>query len=123
VALTSAFAASNAARQRPEANAAAGALAEGEPAARDGRSPPRVARHGEAAKIRSESTATRPRGGRTWCEAGGGLPPGFAVAVADDDPDRILYAARNRLYLSANGGIFWRSLEPELPDIVAIAWL
>jgi hypothetical protein len=61
--------------------------------------------------------------GRTWSEAGGGLPPGFAIAVADDDPDRMLYAARNRLYLSINGGIFWRSLEPELPDIVAVAWI
>jgi hypothetical protein len=62
-------------------------------------------------------------GGRTWSEAGGGLPPGFAIAVADDDPDRMLYAGRNRLYISANGGIFWRSLEPELPDIVAVAWI
>jgi len=62
-------------------------------------------------------------GGRTWREAGGGLPPGFAVAVADDDPDRMLYAARNRLYVSTNGGVFWRSLEPELPDIVAAAWI
>ena len=62
-------------------------------------------------------------GGRTWREAGGGLPPGFAVAVAEDDPDRMLYAARNRLYVSTNGGVFWRSLEPELPDIVAAAWI
>jgi len=62
-------------------------------------------------------------GGRTWREAGGGLPPGFAVAVADDDPDRMLYAARNRLYVSTNGGVFWRSLEPELPDITALAWI
>ncbi|MGZ4426270.1 MAG: hypothetical protein ACXVZK_16590 [Gaiellaceae bacterium] len=62
-------------------------------------------------------------GGLTWSEAGGGLPPGFAVAVADDDPDRMLYAARNRLYVSSNGGVFWRSLEPELPDIVAVAWI
>jgi hypothetical protein len=61
--------------------------------------------------------------GRTWSEAGGGLPPGFAIAVADDDPDRMLYAARNRLYVSTNGGVFWRSLEPELPDIVAVAWI
>ncbi len=62
-------------------------------------------------------------GGRTWREAGGGLPPGFAVAVAKDDPDRMLYAARNRLYVSANGGVFWRSLPFELPDVVAVAWL
>jgi hypothetical protein len=62
-------------------------------------------------------------GGATWREAGGGLPPGFAVAVAEDDPDRMLYAARNRLYLSVNGGVFWRSLEPELPDISAVGWI
>jgi hypothetical protein len=61
--------------------------------------------------------------GRTWREAGGGLPAGFAVAVHEDDPDRMLYAARNRLYLSTNGGTFWRRLEPELPDITAVAWL
>jgi hypothetical protein len=62
-------------------------------------------------------------GGATWREAGGGLPTGFAVAVADDDPDRMLYAARNRLYVSVNGGVFWRSLPFELPDIRAVAWL
>jgi hypothetical protein len=62
-------------------------------------------------------------GGLTWREAGGGLPPGFAVAVAEDDPDRMLYAARNRLYVSANGGVFWHSLPFELPDITALAWI
>jgi hypothetical protein len=61
--------------------------------------------------------------GATWHEAGGGLPPGFAVAVAEDEPDRILYAARNRLYVSTNGGVFWRSLPFELPDIVAVSWV
>ena len=60
--------------------------------------------------------------GATWREAGGGLPAGFAVAVAPDDPDRVVFAARNRLYLSRDGGLFWRSLEPELPDIVAVSW-
>jgi hypothetical protein len=58
--------------------------------------------------------------GRTWREAGGGLPPGFAIAIDEDNPDRLLFAARNRLYLSENGGIFWRVLVPELPDIEAI---
>lgn len=62
-------------------------------------------------------------GGSTWSEAGGGLPAGFAVAVAEDDPDRMLYAARNRLYLSRNGGVFWQSLPFELPDVEGVGWL
>jgi hypothetical protein len=61
--------------------------------------------------------------GRTWHEAGGGLPKGRAVAVAEDNPDLVLYAARNRLYLSTDGGRFWRSLAPELPEIEAVSWL
>ena len=62
-------------------------------------------------------------GGTTWQEAGGGLPAGYAIAIADDDPDRMLYAARNRLYVSVNGGVFWRSLPFELTDVVAVAWI
>ena len=61
--------------------------------------------------------------GATWREAGGGLPSGFAVAVAEDDPDRMLFAGRNRLYVSTNGGIFWRSLAFELPDVIGVAWI
>jgi hypothetical protein len=61
--------------------------------------------------------------GATWREGGGGLPPGFAVAVAEEDPDRMIYAARNRLYVSADGGVFWRSLPFELPDIDSVAWI
>jgi hypothetical protein len=60
--------------------------------------------------------------GSTWREAGGGLPPGFAVAISDENPDVMLFAARNRLYLSENGGIFWRALVPELPDIEAVSF-
>ena len=61
--------------------------------------------------------------GSTWREAGGGLPAGFAIAIDDDNPDLMLFAARNRLYLSENGGVFWRSLMPELPEIQAVAFL
>ena len=59
--------------------------------------------------------------GRTWHEAGGGLPRGRAVAIAEDDPDLVLYAARNRLYLSRDGGRFWSALTVELPEIQSIA--
>jgi hypothetical protein len=61
--------------------------------------------------------------GRTWREAGGGLPAGFAVAIDEDNPDVMLFAGRNRLYLSENGGTFWRALVPELPEIEAVAFL
>jgi hypothetical protein len=60
--------------------------------------------------------------GRTWHEAGGGLPAGRAVAIAPDDPDVVLYAARNRLYVSRDGGRFWHALAPELPEIDAVAF-
>ena len=58
--------------------------------------------------------------GSSWREAGGGLPPGFAIAIDEDNPDLMLFAARNRLYLSENGGTFWRALVPELPEIEAV---
>ena len=61
--------------------------------------------------------------GRTWREAGGGLPAGRAVAIADENPDLILYAARNRLYLSRDGGRFWQALAPELPEIEGVSFL
>ncbi|HZT17331.1 MAG TPA: hypothetical protein VFA19_15445 [Gaiellaceae bacterium] len=58
--------------------------------------------------------------GVTWRESGRGLPPGVAVAVGDD-PDVVLFAARNRLYLSRDGGVFWSALALELPEIRAVA--
>ena len=58
--------------------------------------------------------------GRTWRESGAGLPPGRAVAIGEDNPDVVLYAARNRLYLSTDGGLFWRALVIELPEIEAL---
>ena len=60
--------------------------------------------------------------GRTWHESGGGLPKGTAIAIDAENPDRILYAARNRLFLSEDGGRFWRALVVELPEIEAIAF-
>ncbi|HEX9415528.1 MAG TPA: hypothetical protein VF895_02335 [Gaiellaceae bacterium] len=60
--------------------------------------------------------------GVTWTESGGGLPAGHAVAIDNDDPDLVLFAARNRLYLSRDGGRFWHALTPELPEIRAVAF-
>jgi hypothetical protein len=59
--------------------------------------------------------------GVTWRASGRGLPPGRAVAVAGDDPDTLVYAARNRLYLSRDGGVFWAAIGGELPEITAVA--
>jgi hypothetical protein len=58
--------------------------------------------------------------GRTWRERGGGLPRGVAIAIDADDPDVMLYAARNRLFVSKDGGRFWRALAVELPEIRAV---
>ena len=60
--------------------------------------------------------------GSTWRESGRGLPPGRAVAVSADDPDLFVYAARNRLYVSRNGGVFWSALAVELPEIEGLAF-
>ncbi len=61
--------------------------------------------------------------GSSWHEVGGGLPPGRAVAIAEGNPDRIVYAAEHRVYVSQDGGRFWRALEPELPEIKRVGWL
>ncbi len=60
--------------------------------------------------------------GRTWRETGGGLPRGRAVAVHPEDPDLVVYAARNRIFVSRDGGRFWHALAPELPEITAVAF-
>jgi photosystem II stability/assembly factor-like uncharacterized protein len=59
--------------------------------------------------------------GATWRATGRGLPPGRAVAIAEDDPDTMLFAARNRLYLSHDGGVFWTAVAGELPEIRYVA--
>jgi hypothetical protein len=60
--------------------------------------------------------------GVTWRESGRGLPRGRAVAVAEEDPDLIVYASRNRLHMSRDGGRFWTSLAVELPEIRALSF-
>ena len=60
--------------------------------------------------------------GRTWRETGGGLPHGRAIAVSHDNPDLMVYAGRNRLFLSRDGGRFWHALAPEFPEITAVSF-
>jgi hypothetical protein len=60
-------------------------------------------------------------GGATWSERGAGLGRARAVAVGEN-PDDVLLASRNRLWVSRDGGVFWRSLRVELPEIVDVAW-
>jgi len=60
--------------------------------------------------------------GVTWRDSGRGLPPGRAVAIDADDPDLVAYAARNRLYVSRDGGVFWHALAVELPEIERLAF-
>jgi hypothetical protein len=58
--------------------------------------------------------------GTTWRESGRGLPPGRALAVSDEDPDIVLFASHDRLYLSRDGGRFWRAVAVELDSIEAV---
>jgi len=60
--------------------------------------------------------------GMTWREAGAGIPPVVAVAIAPDHPDVVAAVTATRVYLSHDGGRFWRSLPIELEGIVAVAW-
>lgn len=60
--------------------------------------------------------------GVTWRDSGRGLPSGRAVAIDADDPDLVAYAARNRLYVSRDGGVFWHALAVELPEIERLAF-
>ena len=60
--------------------------------------------------------------GATWREAGGGLPPGRAVAISAVHPDHVVFASPSRLFVSEDGGRFWHALAPELEEISAVAW-
>ena len=59
--------------------------------------------------------------GATWRQSGRGLPAGRAVAVFEEQTDVIVYAARNRLYVTRDGGVFWTALAVELPEIRAVS--
>ena len=59
--------------------------------------------------------------GTTWRDSGRGLPALQTVAIDDFDPDIVVVATRNRLYLSRDGGLFWTALAVELPEINALA--
>ncbi len=61
-------------------------------------------------------------GGATWHEAGAGLPAGRAVAISPDHPDLVAVASATRVHVSEDGGRFWRTLAPELIDVVAVGW-
>ncbi|HEX2303261.1 MAG TPA: hypothetical protein VHH57_06525 [Gaiella sp.] len=60
--------------------------------------------------------------GSTWRDAGGGLPPGKAVAISREHPDFVIYASTSRLFVSTDGGRFWQALAPELEEIRAVVW-
>jgi hypothetical protein len=44
------------------------------------------------------------------------------VAIAETNPDLILYGTSDRLYLSRDGGRFWQSLGVELPGIETLVF-
>jgi hypothetical protein len=60
-------------------------------------------------------------GGTTWTERGAGLGRARAVAVGEN-PDHVLFAARNRLWVSRDGGVFWRVVGVELPEVIDVDW-
>ncbi len=60
--------------------------------------------------------------GSTWREVGSGLPRGVDADISQDNPDDVVFASESRIHVSRNGGVFWRALDIELPEITAIAW-
>jgi hypothetical protein len=84
---------------------------------------PRVVAAAETGSTVLAAVETRPPlvvshdAARTWRESGRGLPPIRAVAIATGDPDTMACAARNRVFVSVDGGVFWTALAVELPEI------
>lgn len=60
--------------------------------------------------------------GRTWREAGAGLPPGVAIAIDPDAIDRLAFGTDARVWVSTSGGVFWHAVDVELHAITALAF-
>jgi len=60
-------------------------------------------------------------GGSSWLERAAGVPQGVAIALGNS-PDHVAMATTSRLYVSFDGGQFWRSLDTELGGITDIGW-
>jgi len=60
-------------------------------------------------------------GGASWLERAAGVSPGVAIALGNS-PDHVAMATTSRLYVSLDGGQFWRSLNTELDGITDIGW-
>ena len=77
------------------------------------------------ARIAPSSIVARRCWSRTTPDGRGGRPaagfrPAVAIAIDRAEPDRLLYASESRLFLSEDGGRFWRALTPELIGITAV---
>lgn len=59
--------------------------------------------------------------GQTWSERGDRLPRGHAVTLGEN-PDHVLFGARNRLHVSGDGGRSWRALAVRTPGVRDVAW-
>lgn len=59
--------------------------------------------------------------GATWRASARGLPAGVDVAFLDGHPDVVVFATEERLYVSRDGGRFWRDVPVELPGIWTVA--
>ena len=75
----------------------------------------RTARRSWPSSTDGRRWSSRTTAGATWREAGGGLAPGVAVAISPDHPDLMVYATAERLYVSHDGGRFWRRSPSSCP--------
>ena len=74
---------------------------------------------GPVARAHPDRASRRRRRQEGWSKIRERLDGAVELAKAAH-PDAILYAGRNRLWLSRDGGRFWTSLALELPEIRAV---